>query len=144
MPGGLYSFVDEDFAPVKIFLGSQKLDFREEKGYAVIERKWKKGDTVVVKFDSKPHFVRAREEVKDDRGKVCVVKGPIVYCAEEVDNPSVKVRQAGLDVKAPLSFEHSDMLCGIDVIKSGDVTLIPYYAWNHRGKGEMTVWFDEK
>ena len=144
MPGGLYSFVDEDFAPVEIFLGSQKLDFREEKGYAVIERKWKKGDTVVVKFDSKPHFVRAREEVKDDRGKVCVVKGPIVYCAEEVDNPSVKVRQAGLDVKAPLSFEHSDMLCGIDVIKSGDVTLIPYYAWNHRGKGEMTVWFDEK
>ena len=89
-------------------------------------------------------FVRARQEVEADRGKVCVVKGPIVYCAEQVDNPGAKVRQAGLSVDEPLTFEHSDMLGGIDVITAGELKLIPYYAWNHRGKGEMAVWFDEK
>lgn len=26
-------------------------------------------------------------------------------------------------------------------VKNQDLTLIPYYAWNHRGANQMNVWF---
>ena len=37
-----------------------------------------------------------------------------------------------------------DLLGGLRVIRDGDLTLIPYYAWNHRGPGKMEVWLHER
>jgi DUF1680 family protein len=36
--------------------------------------------------------------------------------------------------------ERRDLLGDVVVLKSGNLTAIPYYAWAHRGKGEMAIW----
>ena len=48
-----------------------------ENGYAVILRKWKKGDTVELDFPMDVRRVEARSEVEDDRGKAAIERGPI-------------------------------------------------------------------
>lgn len=85
----------------------------------------------------------------DDRGKVALERGPLVHAAEGVDND-----RSVLDLVIPdtATFEtvHApDLLGGVTLVK-GDVldgqgrrsrlTAIPYYAWSHRGTGEMAVW----
>ncbi len=97
--------------------------------------------------------VQAHRSVKDDIGKVALERGPIVYCAEWVDNGGKE-----LDLVIPdevqFKIEHrEDLLGGITIIQ-GDVlnktgqtkqlTAIPYYAWSHRGTGKMAVWLERK
>ncbi len=100
--------------------------------------------------------VLANEAVKSDIGRVAVERGPFVYCAEGIDNGG---RAAGLvlDDSVVLAAEpRPDLLNGLTAVvgqaaamevKGGKtvarpqaLTLIPYYAWAHRGRGEMTVW----
>jgi len=100
--------------------------------------------------------VIADRKVKADAGRVAVERGPLVYCAEWPDNNGYASNLV-LDDAAVLTAEaRPDLLNGIMVI-TGDatayryqegkvtgekqrLTLIPYYAWAHRGKGEMAVW----
>ena len=91
-----------------------------------------------------PRFVRANEAVEADRGRLAVECGPIVYCAEWPDN-ACDVLQAEVAVGDTLECAfHGDLLGGVNVIKDGELTLIPYYAWNHRGPGKMEVWLKER
>ena len=55
-------------------------------GYYNITRKWKKGDEVTICFEMQPRVVLAHENVEADRGLVAIERGPLVYCAEWVDN----------------------------------------------------------
>ncbi len=115
-----------------------------EKGYAVIDRKWKNGDVVTVNFDMPVELVSADPRVKDDVGKRAVQRGPLVYCIEEIDNPvdfdSLRMMENTL---FDTEFE-ADRLGGIMAITAhaGDQTLIciPYYAWDNREAGKMKVW----
>lgn len=101
--------------------------------------------------------VVADEKVKPNRGRVCVMRGPIVYCAEAIDNGG-RALDLVLPDDAEFTAEHRpDLLGGVTVIKAkgqravkgsegqtklepAEITLIPYCAWAHRGKGEMAVW----
>ena len=125
--------------------------------YLHFSRKWKKGDVVEVHFDMLPRIVKANPKVEADRGRVAVERGPIVYCAEWPDNrfnihsvllnqhPQFKVtekpellygiNQLTTDAQA-LSYDMAGKLVAKDV----ELTLIPYYAWAHRGEGDMEVW----
>ena len=129
---------------------------------ARIRRVWKKGDTIDVVFPLDPRRVVAHEAVKDDDGKVAVERGPIVYCAEGHDNGG-GVLNLALPDDAPLISEwRPELLKGIVVLKGKalaaarnddgsaappkeqPLVLIPYYAWAHRGPGEMAVWLPRK
>ena len=100
--------------------------------------------------------VVAHDAVEADRGRVAVERGPLVYCAEWTDNDG-RVANIVLPDGAALTAEmRPDLLNGVVVItgeaeavseKAGKIvsekkplTLIPYYAWANRGKGEMAVW----
>ncbi len=100
--------------------------------------------------------VRASAEVKADAGRIAVERGPLVYAAEFSDNGG-SVTNLLLNSEAPFAAEHrADILNGVTVVtgkatafrmESGretaaevPLTLIPYYAWAHRGRGEMSVW----
>ena len=92
-----------------------------------------------------------------DRGRVSVERGPVVYCAEWPDN-DFSVRGILMNQTPEFTVENrSDLLYGIELLKTQAQTLefdkegrleakevtlslIPYYAWAHRGAGEMTVW----
>ena len=102
--------------------------------------------------------VLANEQVADDRGRVAIQRGPVVFAAEWVDNPGGKVRNVMLPATAKLATEYRPtLLNGVQVVtasaialaydKDGKVqkreqtlTMIPYYAWANRGRGQMTVW----
>ena len=138
-PGGLYSYADGKKTGYSIQVNGETAEGTLQDGYFCIRRKWKEGDRVEIHFDREPRLVKASEKVEADKNRLAVEMGPLVYCAEAVDNGGA-VREAVLNPALPLSVSHDDALCGIDRIQSGELSLIPYYAWNHRGPGEMIVW----
>ena len=126
-------------------------------GYINIERRWKKGDSVLLHFDMEPRTVQANRRVMADRGMVSVECGPLVYCAEHPDN-AFDIMSALLN-QEPQFETDSKEIAGTKVVtlktaaqtlsfdKQGrltvadqTLTLIPYYAWCHRGSGKMRVW----
>ena len=84
--------------------------------------------------------VVSSSEVAENRGKVALERGPLVYCAEGVDNGGHALELTLPDSDKLEPVPAPDLLNGITVIKGETVTLLPYYAWSHRGEGEMVVW----
>jgi hypothetical protein len=141
VPSDLYRYVDVVKDPVVLRVNGKKIELKTEKGYAALTREWKKGDVVDLRLPMQPRRVLAHDAVEADRGRVAVERGPLVYAAEWPDNPGVKVRDAVLTDGVKLSARRRpDLLGGVTVIEAGKLTLIPYYAWANRGKGEMAVW----
>ncbi len=157
LPSDLYRYADGQKLGYVVTVNGEPVEEELQNGYLQIDRKWKKGDVVEVHFDMQPRVVRANEKVEADRGRIAVERGPIVYCAEWPDN-DFNVHNILLN-QCP-SFQvvdKPDLLCGIReittdaqafsydaagklVVKDVKLTLIPYYAWAHRGEGDMEVW----
>jgi DUF1680 family protein len=97
--------------------------------------------------------VYANEKVEADRGKVTLMRGPLVYCVEAADQPDVNLTNLVLPRGAEMTATHrSDLLGGVTTLEGEaladgknpiKVTAIPYYAWQNRKKGAMTVWIQE-
>ena len=170
VPSDLYEYSDNLRPKYSIEVNGSKMEGKlTADGYFTIDRKWKKGDVVRVHFDMEPRTVRANNNVEADRGMVAIERGPVVYCAEWPDNdfdlmgalvnqkPTMTVEDGTLHAKdkdkivadyyikviktdaQTLSFDNSGRLTAKDV----KLTLIPYYAWCHRGSGKMRVWLSQ-
>ena len=135
-----------------------------EKGYRRVHVE--KDTQIEVSFSAPAKFVYANPQVRADSGKAAIVRGPLVYCLEEIDN-SQNLPAIFVDTDAPLREEKSDLFGGIITVKtkgkkivessvsdslySGqkpqledvELTAIPYPYWNNRGEGEMLVWMKE-
>lgn len=161
VPSDLYRYTDGKQPEYSVKVNGEAVDCTLRNGYVGIDRKWKQGDRVEIHFDMEPRTVRADSRVVADRGHIAVERGPIVYCAEWPDNE--------FDVLAVLVNQHPEFnvvsapetLYGIDKLvtdaqvleyradgrlAADDVklTLIPYYAWAHRGPGKMAVWLPQE
>ena len=146
LPSDLYSYDDDIELGYKVTLNGQEIKADLQKGYFCIDREWKAGDVVTLQMDMEPRIVKANEKVEDDLGRIAIERGPIVYCAEWPDNPDVKVREVVLNDNPQLEVRRdAGKLYGIDeiLVKDSGLTLIPYYAWNHRGVGDMIVWMKQ-
>ena len=98
VPSDLYSYSDDIFSTYEITINGQHVDGNLENGYMVIHRNWKKGDVVRIHFDMPVRTIVANPRVADDRGRVAVERGPLVYCAEWADNASsIEGRHARMD-----------------------------------------------
>ena len=168
VPSNLYEFTDNLRPQYNITVNGNAVNGKlTDDGYFTIDRKWKKGDVVRVHFDMDPRTVRANNNVEADRGFVAIERGPIVYCAEWPDNdfdimgalvnqsPKMTVEDGTLHAKDKkvadyyikviktdaqlLSFDKQGRLNTKDV----KLSLIPYYAWCHRGSGKMRVWLSQ-
>jgi len=144
-PSDLYHYVDATSTPATITVNGQPVALTLDKGYAHIQRTWQPDDIVEVTLPMPVRRVVSHPNVKDTAGKVAVERGPLVYCAEGVDNGG-HVLDKGLSDAATISTEFKpDLLNGVTVLQvqqpAGNLSLVPYYAWAHRGVGEMTVWF---
>ncbi|MFD1469086.1 glycoside hydrolase family 127 protein [Hymenobacter caeli] len=159
MPSDLYAFTAPSAAPVRITVNGRPVACELHDGYAVLARTWHRNDAVVVELPMEVRTVQANARVRDDRGKVALQRGPLVYCAEWADNDG---KTANILVPAGTAFApvaRPDVLNGITALTATvpvvrvdaamnsistaprTLTAIPYYAWANRGKGEMTVWF---
>jgi DUF1680 family protein len=156
IPGNLYRFADSINSTIIFYVNDQQAKVNVSSGYASLVRKWNKGDVVSFRFPVIPRILVADKRVEADRGKIAVQAGPLVYAAEWPDVPDGRVLDLVYDRDLPLQSSLNDtLLNGIMVIEtqarryageqSGQgeelpVRLIPYYAWNNRGPGEMMVW----
>ncbi len=133
--------------------------------YLEIRRAWQAGDCVTLTLPMQPRLVRAHPYALENGGRVAVLRGPLLYCAEAIDNPDVDLRDLILD--APLeALWQDELLGGVTVLrgaakaespandalyaeaeapswgaaKSIELTMTPYYAWANREAGQMQVW----
>ena len=160
VPSSLYKYADKSNSKVSIKVNGNNIPCVIENGYAVIKRKWKKGDVVTVDLPMEVRKVVCNEKVKDNIGKVALQRGPLMYCGEWVDNNG---RASNTLIPYSTTFTNefnAQLLNGVMVLKGTvpkvsnsdnnvsttmqPLTAIPYYAWANRGKGEMQVWFPAK
>jgi len=157
-PGGLYRYVHTKTEKPSLKVNGQPLNTQLEKGYVLIRRKWKKGDVIELDLPMPVRRVIARKEVADTAKRVALERGPLVYCAESLDkNGNVfnllvpddtilrsEYREGLLDGVAVITGKVVAMCRGKDKVsvekEQRDLTVVPYYAWANRGKGQMAVW----
>lgn len=153
VPTDLYHYVGEGKG-FTLTVNGQETDYRMENGYAVVRRKWNKGDRVELNLPMEVRQVEANPQVLDDRGKAAIERGPIVYCIEDKDQPDSTVFNKFIPIGTPMaSVCKPETLNGIvgltgmakALSRNGDVTDVPFHAipysvWNNRGNSQMAVW----
>lgn len=163
VPSNLYKFKDIKGEKVTIKVNGETLAVQVQNGYAQIKRQWKANDTIELDMPMPVRRVIANENVKYDVDKIALQRGPVIYCLEWPDVSKERVLNLVLPDSVTLSSDYKPQLIkagsedfGMGVItgkaaglvyKNGEVnnyieeiTAIPYYAWSHRGSGEMMVW----
>ena len=161
VPSDLYSYSDDKNLNYSVFVNGKPAEGNlTSDGYYTLERNWKKGDKIELQLDMEPRVVKAHDKVEADLGRIAIERGPIVYCAEWPDN-EFDIMNVLINQNPQFeTLERPDLLEGIvEIISDAQVfgydeqgrliiedvklTLIPYYAWNHRGKGNMAVWLPQ-
>lgn len=130
-------------------VNDEAADYRMDRGYAAITRKWEKGDKIELALPMEIQVITADEKIKADSGLVALRYGPLIYCAEETDNPDIDLSLGTL----PLSTSwKGDLLDGVLTINGqwsdgSDMLAIPYYARQNRPmskendkRGRTYVW----
>ena len=146
VPGNLYSYMDNDKSKIILKVNGKEVTTNINKGYAEISREWSKGDKVELVLPMKVHEVIANEKIKADSNKIAFEYGPVVYCAEEIDNKNISGISIpkNLDVDTQEETILSDRVIALkSKINNKYFTLIPYYIWSNRGVGKMKVWFPQ-
>ena len=158
VPSDLYTFQKKSKEEPTLKVNGKTVKIDLKNGFAAIDRTWKQDDTVDLLLPMPVRKVIAHENIVDDRGKVALQVGPVVFCLEAPDNDGEVLNLVIPDdavLRAPF---RRDLLNGVMTI-SGQAgltrrtldgrivpagtrpfTAIPYYAWAHRGRGQMTVW----
>ena len=122
--------------------------------YATVQRNWKKGDVIEINFPMNVRRIVANDNAEDDRGKVALERGPIVFCLEGADQADGKVFNKYILNSANISAQYDANLLNGVVTLSGDAKelqqdgtikdvkfrAIPYSTWNNRGAQQMEIW----
>ena len=135
-----------------------------ENGYYYIEGTWKEGENVELILPVSARVLSADTRVRENIGKIAVMRGPVVYCMEEKDNgsdlhlykicPEVPMKESAVNIDGKAfpaliakgikqKEEKGDTLYSEyqkAEYEDVEITLIPYYAWANRGENEMCVW----
>lgn len=162
VPGDLYKYLGGEVGKVGLKVNGRTVGLDMEKGFVRIRRTWQKGDVVELDLPMPVRRVLSHPSVEANIGRVALERGPVVYCAEGTDNGG-EVSNLILEDDSALKAEHrDDLLNGVTVIVGEAAALsagkgkseivktkqkfmaIPYYAWAHRGEGEMAVWLRRK
>lgn len=147
VPSDLYTYSDKLQPKVRLAVNGKRTPVSLNKGFAVIDRQWKNGDTVSLELEMPVRTVSAHPEVKVDYQRFALERGPLVYCAEGADNQGqVLEKFFPGKIRFSLIAPGADSLPAVTKIAmqdrdAGGFVCLPYYAWCHRGPNEMRVWF---
>lgn len=136
-----------------------------EKGYAYIHSNSLGHSVISLNLNIKPRWISANLMVREDAGKVALMKGPFVYCLEETDNGNnlaavyvqtgTKIKEAAEDtlpgglpalvyegIRLTASSKDPNRLYQDAHFKTEPILLkaVPYCMWGNRNPGEMLVW----
>ena len=142
LPSDLYAYADISKAQPTIFINGEKINASFNDGYFEIKRKWSSDDNIVLNFPMEVRTVKANDKVEEDRGKLSLEYGPLVYAVEEIDNPRFdKISVARSD---KFTIQKEPILGGVNTLTHEKFKAIPYYTWSNRGIGKMKVWIENK
>jgi uncharacterized protein len=168
VPGDLYTYTGGEKSKIELKINGKVNSVRINSGYLILNRNWGNGDQIDLNIEMPVKQVIANKNVKADSAKMALERGPLVYCAESIDNFSNVLNLSISDTIHWSTEVMPDLLRGITVIRGKafypldskdkckltssngemckfytekDFTAIPYYTWAHRGKSEMEVWF---
>jgi len=157
----LPAWAEEDYT---LTLNGGLYEVNPKDGYLYITREWKPDDVIRLEMPFGARLVYANPAVHEDCGRVAVMRGPIVYCAEEVDNGRY-VKDIAVSASAEYKPEWCDELQAPVLRTVGtrrmwpngnplysskpakrmhtEIVLIPYACFANRGESEMSVWLLE-
>ena len=156
VPTNLYTCSTE-LTPYIIKINGKAVSCTLQNGYAVLSRKWKKGDKVELVLPMEVQRIKANDNAQDDRGKMAYQRGPVVYCLEGADQQDSTVFNKYIIPSTKLTSQYEkDLLGGVvtltgkasEVEKDGSVRevavkMIPYSTWDNRGADQMEIWVPE-
>lgn len=145
-------------------IDGEQVETSVEKGYAHFKDIWK-AQKIGFTFAMPAQLVYANPKVRADAGKAAVVKGPLVYCLEQIDNGE-NLSALYIERSESLTEEFlPELLGGVVAIKAkgkrmresdwdsgklyavkpaafedAELTFVPYCHWGNRKYGEMAVW----
>ena len=148
-----------------VTVDGQPCDVSPMNGYVDLDRTWNAGDRVELDLPMPVERIYANPLVQADVGRVCLRRGPLIYCVEQADHPETAVGLLRLPVECELRIKRrEDLLGGIvtvlaqakavaadpaaaplytgdpPVTRPAELTGIPYYLWSNRGANSMQVW----
>lgn len=156
VPGDLYSYADNISTNASLQINGKRVKTKSIDGYVPVKRKWRKSDKVLLQLPMPTRYSSADERVEADLDRICITRGPLVYCAEQPDNehPASNYIINSIGKEGDIKPFDDGILKGIPHISldasalegenelPAKLTLIPYYAWNNRGDNvTMNVWF---
>lgn len=120
------------------------VEYTLDRGYAVVDGKWKRGDKLCLTLSTPVRLQQADPRVKEDVGKRAVSRGPIIYCAEGIDN-SLSLDSLVVSADTQWTASNDTAIGGIVRLSAqtpdgNPIELIPYYSWDNREPCEMRVW----
>ena len=102
-------------------------------GYVEVRRVWRTGDTVNLRLPMPVRRVECHPYVAENTGRIALMRGPILYCVEQVDNPGVDVRDIVLPVESDFFTErHPDLLGGVTILRTRAEVIPPQVGWRDR------------
>lgn len=157
VPSGLYSFKKHLQTKVTIRVNGKEFDYKETGGYALIPGKWQSGDEIDLELPMPVRRIETNPLVVNNRGKIALQRGPLVYCLEGVDHGDGYMFDCFIPDRAEIKSRYEkDLLNGVvtltcpgkkrvkengrTVEKESPLKAIPYYTWNNRGRSNMLVW----
>lgn len=148
VPSALYRYQDGgQSTPPVLLVNGEPVALTLKDGYAQIQRTWEADDEVELTLPMPVRRVVSDPQVAANAGMIAIERGPLVYCLEGIDNDG-KALGRSLSDAATFHVEwQPDLLQGVNVIhaqqEEEELTFVPYYAWAHRGVGEMSVWLKQ-
>jgi DUF1680 family protein len=162
VPSDLYRYEDGAGLPYTLSVNGQTVKAELVRGYAVLTRRWKAGDTVQLSLPMPVRRIVSDARVVANRGRVTLERGPIVYAVESVDNGGDVFNIVLPDNAALSATQRPDLLGGVTVIagralglypgddgrtvvtREQDFLAVPYNVWSNRGEDRMAVWLPRK
>jgi DUF1680 family protein len=159
VPGDLYSYKNKLANNFTVKVNNQIVNTTIKNGFINLDRNWKNGDEVTLDLPMPTRFNDCNTKVRANIDRVAVTRGPLVFCAEEIDNKTNVLhfginRYENMDVKDN-KFRKGKLknIVRLSVpakkvtpngIEISEMIMVPYYAWNNRGDASMNVWFPTK
>jgi DUF1680 family protein len=141
VPSDLFRYTEHPVRKPRLHVNGKERELVLENGYTLVPGTWKRGDEIELQLPMESGILTANDSVEAKRGLVAVQYGPLVYCAEEIDNSSdVLESEIRPDARFTARFV-PELLGGINVLEGEGLKLVPYYAWANRRVGKMNVWF---
>lgn len=129
-------------------------------GYAYVDLDSE--ENIELELDMPVRIIFANRRIHSDAGRIAVMRGPVVYCAEGIDN-GADIKSIALPAESVFELAESEFLLpilkteayrpfesdslyyeAVDDYEKIPLTLIPYYAFANRGESEMQVWLLRK